>query len=214
MDNINFVDKVKKYFAFLESEYSFKVIREGNSDVRPQTDGIVQYLSNSTGVVIDSETGYATVRFYRFKDGDKYYLTPIDIDEYLNTSDKEKLLLLSINPVDRSLASTLFNEKFLLNQPGWKGSHGTIENLDNELKNFSNWLKMHADLCLKGDFSLWPKLYEYKINRARAEHLRSGKDELGYARIKGTDGKWKLVKQSIFKDKLEHVEKLKKEFSL
>src|SRR6266536_732533 len=195
MNNISFVDRVKKYFAFLELEYGFKIMSEKNSNVRPLTDGAVEYSSDFIVVVIDSETGYSTVRFYRIKDGDKYYLTPIDIYEYLNTNDQEKELLLSTNPVDRSLASALFNKKFLLNQPGWKDSHGTVDDLDNELRNFSDWLKAHAHLCLAGDYSWWPKFYEYKVNRARAEHLRSGKDELGYARIKDPNGNWKLIKQ-------------------
>ena len=110
MTNMNFVDRVKQYFGFLASDYSFKITNKKNSDVRPQSDGFVEYSSNSAVVVIDSETGYATVLFYRIKDGNKYYLTPIDIYEYLNTSDKEKELLLSINPVDQPLALALFNE--------------------------------------------------------------------------------------------------------
>jgi hypothetical protein len=58
----------------------------------------------------------------------------------------------------------------------------------------------------------WPKFYEYKIHRAQADHLRHGKDELAYARVKDVDGNYKLIKQSAFKDDLEHIEKLKKEF--
>ena len=213
MNNIYFVDRVKKYFSYLQSEYGFRIAYEHNSDVRPQTDGAIEFSSNTTAVLIDSETGYVTVRFYRIKDGKKYYLTPVDIYEYLNTSDEEKRVLLSTNPSDKSLASTLFNEKFLLNQPGWKGSRGNAQDLDKELRNFSDWLKTHANLCLTGDFSWWPEFYEYKVNRARADHLRRGKDELGYTRMKDVNGNWKLTKQSIFKDELEHIERLKKEFS-
>ena len=54
--------------------------------------------------------------------------------------------------------------------------------------------------------------YEYKIHRARADHLRLGKDDVAYARVKDADGNYKLIKQSAFKDDLEHIEKLKKEF--
>ena len=212
MDNMTFVEKVKKSFHYLESEFGFKITLSKNSEVRPQTDGMVKYESDTTFILIDSETGYATVRFARVVDGEKYYLTPVDIHEYLSTNEEEKDLLLSTNPKDQSAASSLFNERFLLNQSGWKGSQGTVQDLDKELINFSNWLREHAILCIRGDFSKWPLFYEYKVKRARADHLRRGKDELGYARVRGTDGSWKLIKQSIFKDDLEHIEKLKKEF--
>ena len=213
MNEMTFVDRVKKHFSYLESEYGFKVTVEGNSDIRPQTDGAVEYTSDTTVIVIDSETGYAAVWFYRIKDGRKYDLDPVAIHEYLNTSDKEKELLLSTNPKDHSTASALFNQKFLLNQPGWKSESDTTQDkLEIRLVNYANWLKTHANLCLKGDFSRWPEFYEYKIHRARADHLRRGKDELAYASVKDSDGNYKLIKQSAFKDDLEHIEKLKKEF--
>ena len=91
--------------------------------------------------------------------------------------------------------------------------NGTTQaKLELRLSNYANWLKAHADLCLKGDFSQWPKFYEYKILRARADHLRLGKEDVAYARVKDADGKYKLIKQFLFKDKLEHIEKLKMEF--
>ena len=211
---LTFVERVKKHFGFLEAEYGFKVTHEGNSEIRPQTEGVVEYTSDKSVVVIDSETGYAATWSYRIKDGRKYYLTPVDIHEYLDTSDREKELLLSTKPQDDPAASALFNQRFLLNQPGWKSEADTTqEKLELRLANYANWLKEHASLCLIGDFSQWPMFYEYKIHRARAEHLRLGKDELGYARVKDADGNYKLIKQSIFKAKLEHIEKLKKELS-
>jgi hypothetical protein len=208
-----FLDTVKKEFGYLETEYDFKLTHASNSDVRPQTDGAVEYTSDTTVIVIDSETGYAAVRFYRIKDGRDYYLTPVDIHEYLNTGDKEKELLLSPGLKDHSAASALFNQKFLLNQPEWKLEGGsTEEKLELRLRNYANWLKAHANLCLKGDFSRWPEFYKYKIHRARADHLRLGKDDVAYARVKDADGNYKLIKQSLFKAKLDHLEKLKKEF--
>ena len=213
MGNLIFVSRVKKHFGYLESENGFKVTVERNSEVRPQTDGVVEYTSNTTVVVIDSETGSAAAWFYRIKDGRKYDLDPVAIHEYLNTSDKEKELLLSTNPKDDSAASALFNQNFLLNQPGWKSDSGaTQDKLELRLANYANWLKVHSNLCLEGDFSRWPEFYEYKIHRARADHLRLGKDDVAYARVKDADGNYKLIKQSAFKDDLEHIEKLKKEF--
>src|SRR5436190_23210688 len=118
MNEITFIDKVKKYFSYLEFQYGFKISRENNSEIHPQTDGMVEYTSDTTVVVIDSEMGSAAVWFYRINDSKKYYLTPVDIYEYLNTNAKEKELLLSTNPKDKLAASALFNQKFLLNQPG------------------------------------------------------------------------------------------------
>lgn len=213
MNEMNFVDRVKKHFGYLESELRFKVSLENNSEVRPQTDGVVEYTSDTTVIVIDSETGYAAVRFYRIKDGKKHYLTPVDVHEYLSTTDKEKKLLLSTNTKDQPAASALFDQKFLLNQAAWKSGGGTTQdNLEIRLVNYANWLKAHANLCINGDFSRWSKFYEHKILRARADYLRRGQDELVYARVKDDDGKYKLVKQPIYKEDLEHAEKLKKEF--
>src|SRR5688500_3643425 len=101
MNDSQFVDKVKKYFDYLESEYGFKIILETNSDIRPQTDGAVEYASNNIVIVIDSETGSAALWFYRPNDGKKYDLDPIVIHEYLSTTDKEKELLLSTDPKDQ-----------------------------------------------------------------------------------------------------------------
>lgn len=214
MNDMNFVDKVKKYFGYLESGYDFKISIANDSIIRPQTDGVVEYTSNNLAIVIDSETGSAALWFYRPRDGKSYDIDPIAIHEYFSTTNEEKDLLLSTNPKDQHTAIDLFNQKFLLNQAGWKKEDITQDKLTSRLANYADWLKTHENLCLKGDLSWWPKLYEYKVNRARAEHLRRGKDEIGYARVKDSDGNWKLIRQSIFKDRLDHVERLKKEFSI
>lgn len=209
---MTFVDRVKKHFGYLETQYGFKVTFESHSQVRPQTDGAVEYKSDNTVVVIDSETGHPSIWFYRIEDGKKYYIDPVVIYEYLNTSDKEKKLLLSTDPKDQPAALVLFNQKFLLNQPEWKGNKGTAEDLEKGLENFANWLKKHAKLCIEGDFSRWPKFYGYKIQRLWADCMRRGEDKLVYARVKDSDGKYKLIREPLFKNEFEHVEKLKKEF--
>lgn len=209
---MTFTGIVKKHFGYLKS-YGFKVTFESNSEVRPQTDGVVEYISNTIQIVIDSEIGSASVWFYRIIDGKKFYLTPIDIFEYLQTNNEEKDLLLSVAPKDQLEARALFHRKFLLNQPDWTAATGnSVEKLELSLTNYAKWLIAHADLCLAGDFSQWPKFYEYKILRAKAERLRRGDDELVYTEVQDDQGNWKLIKQSIFKDQLEHIEKLKKEF--
>lgn len=213
MNTITFIDRVKNYFDFLVSDFGFKTVYSTNSEIRPQTDGMVKYQSATTIIMVASETGYASLRFSRVVDDEKYYLSPTDIHEYLNTTDNEKKLLLSINPADESAATSLFNEKFLLNQPGWREGRGSVQDLEKELQNFAYWLKEHAALCLDGGISNWLQFYEYRVQRSRANHLRQGKEEITNAGVRDADGKWKLVKQSLFKDRLDYIEKLKGESS-
>lgn len=213
MNETTFIDRVRTYFGYLEADYGYRITSERNSDVRPETDGKIEYTSDTTVVVIDSETGSAAVWFYRIRDGKKYDLDPVAIHEFLNTNSEEKRLLLSTDPNDQSAVSAISNQKFLLNQPGWKtDSVHPQDKVETRLRNYANWLKKHAHLCLAGDFARWPEFYEYKILRARAEYLRRGKDEMVYARVKDSDGKYKLIKQPAFQAEIEHVEKLKKEF--
>lgn len=100
-----------------------------------------------------------------------------------------------------------------MNQAGWKSDGTVVEKVELRLANYANWLREHAILCLTGDFSYWPRFYEYKIYRAQADYLRRGKDELVYIEAKDANGNNKLVKQPIFKDKLDHAEKMKKELT-
>lgn len=213
MDNLTFVQQVGKHFHFLESEFGFRITKESDSEPPSGTDGYVEYTSDSTIISIDSDRGAVAVRLYRIKDGPKFYLTPIDIHEYLSTSQAEKELLLSTDPKDLRKASELFNRVFLLNRPDWNSETQASEvKAEMRLAKFADWLQSHASLYLKGDFSDWPALYEYKILRTRADQLRRGMAETGYVSVRDPGGKHRLVKQSIFKDQLDHIEKLKEEF--
>jgi len=65
MGGIAFVDKVRKIFGYLESEYGFKITLASNFDIRQPIDGIVKYTSNTTLILVDSETGQTAARFVR-----------------------------------------------------------------------------------------------------------------------------------------------------
>jgi hypothetical protein len=212
MKDETFTDKVKKHFGYLETEYEFRVIREGNSDIRPKTDGVVKYESNNTLILIDSETGQVAVRFVRAQDDERYYLDPVSIHEYLKTNEEEKQILLSRDIKDIDAAKDIFRNAFLLSSPGWKSSGKDIyTDLENQLKNYANWLKENAELCLLGNFSQWPEFYEYKINRLIAEELRRGGKEVVLAVVKDENGIFKSIERPIFQRERDHLSKLKKE---
>jgi hypothetical protein len=210
----DFYELVKKWYGFLESQYGFRLRFENSAAPGHAADGMVEYRTASTAVVIDSDRGAASVWFYRIQDGKQFCLTPVAIDEYLHTSADEKALLLSTDPRDFPAASALSNRKLLLNQPAWRYQGlKTFEELEKCLENDAGWLREHAGLCLTGDFSRWLEFYEYKVERARAESLRRGEDELVRAMVKDAEGNWQMTKRLIFADQLEHIEKLKKEFA-
>jgi hypothetical protein len=212
MKDETFTDKVKKHFGYLEKEYDFRITLEGNADVRPQTDGVVKYASNTTLIIIDSETGQAAVRFVRIQDDERYYLDPVSIHEYLNTSEEEKRILLSKDIKNQDVANTIFNKTFLLSSPDWKTSREDIhKNLEKQLKNYANWLKENNELCLLGNFSRWPEFYEYKINRLIADELRRGGKEVVLAVVKDENGAFKTIERPIFHREREHLNKLRKE---
>ena len=209
---LTFVDEVKDHFSYLESEYDFKEILASDSDVRPQTDGVMKYASNTTLILIDSETGQAAVRFVRIQDDEKYYLDPVSIHEYLNTSEEEKRILLSKDIKNQDVANTIFNKTFLLSSPDWKSSRVDIhKDLEKQLKNYANWLKENDELCLLGNFSRWPEFYEYKNNRLIADELRRGGKEVVLAVVKDENGAFKTIERPIFHREREHLNKLRKE---
>lgn len=212
MKDETFTDKVKKHFGYLETEYKFRVILEGNSQVRPHTDGVVKYASNTTLILIDSETGQAAVRFVRIQDDERYYLDPVSIHEYLTTSERERQILLSKDNKDTDAAKGIFSKTFLLLSPEWKGSSEDIHiNLERQLKNYANWLKENAELCLLGNFLRWPEFYEYKINRLMADELRRGGKEVVLAVVKDENGTLKTIERPIFQRERDHLARLRKE---
>jgi hypothetical protein len=212
MKDETFVERVKHHFGYLEFEYGFKIIFASNSEVRPQLDGMVKYVSNTTLILIDSEVGQAAVRFVRIQDDERYYLDPVSIHEYLNTSEEEKQILLSRDIKDKDAANAIFSKTFLLSSPDWKSSSGDIyRDLERRLKNYANWLKENADLCLLGNFSRWPEFYEYKINRLMADELRRGGKEVVLAVVKDENGILKTIERPIFQRERDHLLRLRKE---
>jgi hypothetical protein len=214
MNEETFVERVKRHFSYLEREFGFKMDFAKNSDMRPKTDGVVKYKSNTTMVLIDSDTGQAAIRFVRVQDNEFFYIDPVSIHEYLNTSDEEKRILLSKNVKDQHAADAIFRKTFLLSSQTWKpGGKDTIQDLEQRLENYAIWLKENANLCVSGNFSKWLEFYEYKINRLMAEEIRGGGKEFVTAIIKDENGTFQKIERPIFQRERDYLEKLKQEYT-
>lgn len=208
-----FVNKLTKYFSFLEKEYGFTIKLADNSDVRPQTDAIVKYASHTTLVFVDSEFGRVAVRFNRIQDAERYFLGPVTIHEYLNTTDAEKQTLLSKDPKTLDASKEISKRVDLLALSGLTIREDMDKNLERQLAILAKWVKEHAPIYLIGDFSKWPEIYEYKINRLLAEDLRQGGKETVTAFIRDENGVFKKTERHIFHDQREYLAKLHNELS-
>jgi hypothetical protein len=214
MKEETFVEKVRRHFDYLELEYDFKIELAENSLIRPKTDGIVKYKSDITLIMIDSDTGQAAMRFVRAQDNENFYIDPVSIHEYLNTSEQEKQILLSRNIKDQQAADAIFMKTFLLSSPTWKpGGKDITGDLEQRLRNYAMWLKENASLCLSGNFSKWIDFYEYKISRQMADELRRGGKEFVTAIVRDENGTFKKIERSIFQREREYLERLKQEYA-
>lgn len=213
MTEETFTEKVRRHFGYLESEYGFNIDFAENSPTRHRTDGVVKYRSDTTLILIDSDTGQAAIRFVRVQDNESFYIDPVSIHEYLNTSEQEKQSLLSKNIEDQQAADAIFRKTFLLSSQMWKPSgKDTLEDLEQRLRNYAIWLKENADLCLSGDLSKWIEFYEYKIGRQMADELRRGGKGFVTAIVKDENGKFKKIERPIFQRERDYLEKLKQEY--
>ena len=130
--------------------------------------------------------------------------------EYYFLSKIEKKLICSHNPKDDKDVNKLLIAKKLQHKK--RNFRNLNDRVENAIQDYAGWLREYADSFLRGDFSNWFKIYEYKVNTQRAAHIRSGGDEF----MKVFDGleasgKPTYRKESIFQQNLLYVDKLRKE---
>ena len=96
-------------------------------------------------------------------------------------------------------------------RPKMKDSSNSIEYIESQLADYSRWLRQYTEPFLKGDFSQWLRIYEYKVRRARTARIRSGKDEfvLHFARL-DENGKPVHEKRRVFQAALITLKSYKK----
>ena len=201
-----FFSMVMNNFQYLVDEYGFAVIKAENSERNPEIEGRVEFETPTTFVTVSSEQWAVGAAVGRLKD-DKYrfFLNPATIHEYIVLTESDKKLVCSLDAKDNRKAKTVIHQTRLLHSKD--NSNSVIEDINSQLADYSRWLRQYADPFLRGDFSQWLKLYEYKVIRSRAVHIRSGKEE--FVR---TIGQNKDERISIFQSSLDYLEKLREEY--
>ena len=201
-----FFSMVMNNFQYLVDEYGFAVIKAENSEHNSEIEGRVEFETSTTFVTVSSEQWAVGAAVGRLKD-DKYrfFLNPATIHEYIVLTESDKKLVCSLDAKDNRKAKAIIHQTRLLHSKG--NSNSVIEDINSQLADYSRWLRQYAEPFLRGDFSQWLELYEYKVIRSRAAHIRSGKEELVR-----TVGQNKDERISIFQSSLDYLEKLREEY--
>jgi hypothetical protein len=200
-----FFSMVMNNFQYLVDQYGFAVIKTENSEHNPEIGGRIEFETTTTFVTVSSEQWAVGATVGRVKD-DKYrfFLNPSTIHEYIVLTESDKKLVCSLDAKDNRKAKTVIHQTRLLHSKD--NSNSVIEDINSQLADYSRWLRQYAEPFLRGDFSQWLELYEYKVIRSRAAHIRSGKEE--FVRTIGQD---KDEQISIFQSSLDYLEKLREE---
>ena len=203
--NTDFYSMVMKHFSYLTTSYGFVVKNVTRSERRPMTEGRVEFESTTSFVTVSGEQGAAGAVFGRVQDDKyKYFLSPTAVYEYYSFTESEKRLACSVDPNDDRKIRILAYEKRLV--PSETNANNAAEVIERDLADYSNWLRQYSEPFLRGDFSSWLEIYEYKVNRNRSAYARSGKKEFVPAGSQDKDHR-----ESVFRSSLAYLERLRKE---
>jgi hypothetical protein len=199
-----FLTMVMNHFQYLIADYGFLVTKAEESEHNLEIEGRIEFESPVTFVTVSAEQLGVNVSVGRVKD-DKYYyfLDPRSIYEYLSLSEADKWLVCSFDPKDDRRARMVISQIRLLHES--KDTNDIEEDIDEQLSNYSKWLRQYAEPFLRGDFSRWLEIYQFMVTRQRAAHIRSGREE--FVRTVQPD-----KRVSIFQNKLDYLRKLRDEY--
>jgi hypothetical protein len=113
--------------------------------------------------------------------------------------------LCSLDPKDDSKAKFIKRQVEIIRIPN--PSESTVDYISAKLSDYSKVLLEFAEPFLRGNFSQWLEIYEYKVNSSRSARLRSGKQEFVRTVSKNKD-----EHVSIFQDDFDYLEQLKREY--
>jgi hypothetical protein len=186
-----FVKMVREQFQFLIDKYQFEVI-ELNEHVQydARAEGYIEFQSLTTFVTVTGEWYWNGVAFGRAKDNRKFAMASEQVYEYLSFTPEERAIVCSHDPKDNRTVASLIASRRLQHE---KREYPTkVEEIHNQLVDHARWLQQYAHPFLKGDFSLWFEVYNYKIQRMIGEQKRAGRNEVAL-RLLGKDDNAKPI---------------------
>jgi hypothetical protein len=199
-----FTTQVLKSFRYLLDEYQFEIIHDDSQDM---FDGWIVFASGSTFVGVFGEhaaVGAPIGRRRDFHKKDRPEISWRTIYQFRFFSPEEKKLVCSHDPADEHTATGLL---FLPKLYERKRSEDVVEDISFQIDEEAKNVKKYGDFLLRGDFSQWLEIFEFKVAMQMAEYARKHHKEYSVADMRiGSDGKlFEKRKRTMWQDYLEEL---------
>ena len=198
------------HFGYLVSEYHFWLGKILDHDPDIMLEGFVEFQSPTTFVSVAGEWYATELRFGRIMDDRKFALSVGLVHEFLSLTPEQRQIVCSRDPRQKKEARQLIASQQL--QYEKREFTNDPEQTEQEVIDHARWLRQYADPFLRGDFSLWLPIHEYRLAKMIGEVRQSWKREVEGRFIGFTeDRKAIYVREHMFQSDVDYLAQLKAE---
>lgn len=201
---------VIKHFGYLVHDYNFQVYKDWQGDPDFRLEGVVEYASPTTFVSIVGGLFDVEVSFGRVGDEPKYSVSIGLLHEFLSITPEEREIICSHEPRHKKESRLLIASKQFQYEKH-EFANGDEETVYRVIDH-AGWLRQYADPFLRGDFSLWLAIHEYRLAKMIGMVRQSWKWEVSRRFIGFTEHRKAIhVKEHMFQSDIDYLARLKAE---
>jgi len=198
------------HFGFLVSEYRFWIGKILDHDPGIMLEGFVEFQSPTAFVSVAGEWYATEVKFGRVMDDRKFAISTELIHEFLSLTPEQRQVVCSLNPRDKKEARQLIASQQL--QYEKREIANDTDRREHESMHHACWIRQYADPFLRGDFSLWSAIHEYRLAKMIGEVRQSWKREVSRRFVGLTEGREAVfVREHMFQSDVDYLAQLKVE---
>lgn len=198
------------HFGFLVGEYRFWIgkIVEHNPDI--MLEGLVEFQSPTTVVSVAGEWNATQVTFGRVMDDRKFAISAELVHEFLSLTPEQREIVCSHNPRQKKEARQLIASQQLRYEK--REFADDAEMRDHELMHHAAWIRQYVELFLRGDYSLWLAVHEYRLAKMIGAVRQSWKREVEGRFVGFTEERKPIyVREHMFQSDVDYLARLKAE---
>ena len=198
------------HFGYLVSEYNFQVDKDLQKDPDFRLEGFVEFQSPTTFVSVAGEWYDTEVSFGRAIDDRTFAISAELVHEFLSLTPEQRQIVCSLDPRHKKEARWLIASQQL--QYEKREFANGADRREHELMQHARWIRQYADPFLRGDFSLWLAIHEYKLAKMIGEVRQSWKREVARRFVGLSEHRKAIyVKEHMFQSDVDYLARLKAE---